>query len=175
MRETAIFHRVIDVGSGGGWPGLVIAMVDPGVRVDLVEPLRKRAALLGTMAEALGLDNVRVHAMRAEEAGRAELREAADAATARAVAPLPVVLEYVAPLTRVGGLVALPRGSSAERDVASAERAAQILGLRFHGLRPMRAEVSRTAAIAFYSKAAPTPGRYPRRPGIPEKRPLEGG
>ncbi|GAB4322345.1 MAG: 16S rRNA (guanine(527)-N(7))-methyltransferase RsmG [Dehalococcoidia bacterium] len=173
MREAADFDRVADVGSGGGWPGLVIAAVDPGLRVDLIEPRKKRATLLLSMAEALGLANVHVHAVRAEEAGRGDLRDAASAVTARAVAPLPTLLEYVAPLVRPGGLVALPRGSSAASDVDAAAPSARILGLTFDGLRPMRPAVSHTAIVALYTKVAPTPERYPRRPGIPEKRPLE--
>ena len=173
MREAADFDRIADVGSGGGWPGLVIAAVDPGLRVDLIEPLKKRAVLLMSMAEALGLGNVHVYAMRAEEAGRGELRDIAGAATGRAVAPLPTLLEYVAPLVRPGGLVALPRGSAAASDVNSAAPAARVLALQFDSLRPMRHAVSHTASVACYTKVAPTPQRYPRRPGIPGKRPLE--
>ncbi|MCY3602275.1 MAG: class I SAM-dependent methyltransferase, partial [Chloroflexi bacterium] len=96
---------VVDVGSGGGFPGLVIAAVAPEVEVHLVEARRKRAGLLTEMAEALGLARVTAHGERAEEAGRGALRERADLVIARAVAPLPVLLEYTAPLAATGGTI----------------------------------------------------------------------
>lgn len=172
MLRRGPYDAVADVGSGGGWPGLVIAIVAPDVRVHLVEPLKKRAGLLRSMAEVLGLENVQVHPVRAEVLGRGDLRASMAAVTARAVARLPVLLEYVAPLAREGGLVALPRGSSARDDAAEVGAVATELGLRFEAIEPMRAEVSTTGQVVTYTKAGTTPERYPRRPGIPEKRPL---
>ncbi len=166
--------RYADIGSGGGWPGLVVACARPGWEVHLVEPLQKRARFLAAAARELGCGNVRVHAMRAEEAGRGPLREACGLVTARAVAELRVVLEYAAPLAAVGGIIALPKGSRLEEELAAAGSAAGALGCELAGVVPMRPEVSETVRVAVCRKVAPCPAGYPRRPGVPERRPLGG-
>lgn len=163
---------LVDVGSGGGFPGLVIAIVAPEVRVHLVEPLRKRAALLDELATSLALANVVVHPLRAEEAGRGPLRDSAAAVTARAVAPLRELLEYAAPLARPGGLLALAKGSALHSELATAGAACRELGLAFHRAAAMRPEISATMRVAFFAKTGATPDRYPRRPGVPARRPL---
>jgi 16S rRNA (guanine527-N7)-methyltransferase len=163
---------VVDVGSGGGFPGLVIAAVLPAVPVTLVEPHGKRAGLLGDIAVALGLDNVTVRRERAEETGRGPLRESFDVATARAVAKLPVLLEYVAPLLKLGGRAFLAKGSAETHVADEASGAAEVLGLKQVTTTPMRPEINEHAAVLVYEKAEATPARFPRRPGIPAKRPL---
>ena len=163
---------VIDVGSGGGFPGLVIAVLLPGAVVGLIEPLQKRARLLKEMAAALGLANVQVAACRGEDAGRGELRGSAEVVTARAVAPLRELLEYTAPLAAADGLIALPKGSALERELGDAEAAMEALGVAAGGSTPMRAVVSETLRIAFFRKTGATPARYPRRAGMAAKRPL---
>lgn len=164
--------RYADIGSGGGWPGLVIACARPGWEVHLVEPLQKRARFLDTAARELGCGNVTVHAARAEEAGRGPLRETCALVTARAVAELRVVLEYTAPLAAVGGIIALPKGSRLEEELAAAGAAMAALGCELAGVAPMRPAVSETVRVAVFRKAAPCPAAYPRRPGVPERRPL---
>jgi len=161
-----------DVGSGGGFPGLVAAIMLPGLEVHLVEPLRKRAHLLVEVAAALGLSNVRVHNQRAEEAGRGPLRDACGTVTARAVAPLPELLEYTAPLAAAGGLLVLPKGSSVDEEVAAAAHALEALACGQPRVLPMRPEVSGSVAVVLISRLGPTPAAYPRRPGVPAKRPL---
>lgn len=163
---------VVDVGSGGGFPGLVIAAVAPGVEVHLVEARRKRADLLGEMAAALGLANVRAHGERAEEAGRGALRERADLVIARAVAPLPVLLEYTAPLAATGGTIAAVKGSRGEAELAEAGGALETLNCEHTATEQMRAEVAGQMRVLLFRKLGATPSRYPRRPGMPEKRPL---
>lgn len=163
---------LVDVGSGGGFPGLVIATVEPELEMHLVEPLQKRAALLKEMALALGLANVTVHAERAEEAGRGVLRDYCGTVVARAVAPLRELLEYTAPLCRPGGLVALPKGSSLAEELEGASTAMETLGVSYLETVPMRPEVSETVRVALFRKVGPTPAGYPRRPGVPGKRPL---
>ncbi len=170
--EPSTLDGFVDIGSGGGFPGLVAAAVLPEAQVVLVEPLQKRARLLESLATRLGLVGVTVRAERAEEAGRGELRGGIAAVTARAVARIPVLLEYCAPILSVGGLLALPRGSSASDDVSEGADAAEVLGLRFDLLQPMRCEISDHGALAIYRKIERTPDRYPRRPGMPQKRPL---
>lgn len=166
------FARVADVGSGGGFPGLVFAAVLPEVEAHLVEPLQKRARLLAEMAEALDLGNVTVHALRAEEVGRGRLRSACDVVTARAVAPLAVLYEYTAPLAREGGLVALPKGSAAATEIAAAAEACSLLGLGPPWVVPFRSQVSEHIVAVLARRAGEAPERYPRRPGLPLKRPL---
>lgn len=161
-----------DVGSGGGFPGLVIAAVAPHVTVHLVEPLQKRARLLEEMARDLELTNVTVHAVRAEEAGRGALRDATDVVTARAVAELRELLEYTAPLAAPGALLAFPKGSGLDAELEAAWNAMQTLGAELAGIEPMRPEVSETLRVVTFRKTGSTPAAYPRRPGIPGKRPL---
>lgn len=163
-----------DIGTGGGWPGLVVALARPGWEVHLVEPLQKRARFLDMAARELGCANVTVHGERAEEAGRGPLRERCGLVTARAVAELRVLLEYAAPLAAVGGVVALPKGSRLEEELAGAGRAMEELRCELIGVEAMRREVSETVRVAVFRKAAACPGRYPRRPGVPERRPLGG-
>jgi 16S rRNA (guanine527-N7)-methyltransferase len=164
--------RLADVGSGGGFPGLVIAAVSPATEVHLVEPLQKRAGLLREMAGEMGLDTVTVHAVRGEEAGRGRLRGEMEAVTARAVAELRELLEYTLPLAAVGGMVALPKGSAVEQEVAGAGRALEELGGEVVGVEGMRPEISETLRVVLVRKVRETPERYPRRPGVPGRKPL---
>lgn len=163
---------VVDVGSGGGFPGMVAAAVSPETRFVLVEPLKKRARLLEELAIELGLNNVDVLALRAEEAGRGACRDAAGIVTARAVAQLAELLEYTAPLARDGGIIGLPKGSALESELATSAKACHVLGCRFLETVAMRPEVSATLSIALFRKAGRTHEAYPRRPGMPHQKPL---
>ena len=163
---------VVDVGSGGGFPGIVIAAIAPGVTVHLVEARRKRAELLTELAEALGLENVKSHGVRAEEAGRGPLRDHADLVVARAVAPLPVLLEYTAPLAAPGATIAAVKGSRGRRELAQAEAATAALACEHTSTEAMRSEIAGRMQVLRFRKLGPTPARYPRRPGMPAKRPL---
>ena len=163
---------LVDVGSGGGFPGLVIACVRPDVQVHLVEPLRKRADLLSAIATQLGLHGVEVHAERAEDAGRGPLRDSASVVTARAVAALPQLIEYTAPFARPNGLVALPKGSGLDEELTHAGAAMTELSVDYAAIEAMRPEVSETGRVALFRKRGPTPAKYPRRAGMPAKRPL---
>jgi 16S rRNA (guanine527-N7)-methyltransferase len=166
---------VVDVGSGGGYPGLVIAAVLPDVPVTLVEPLKKRARLLVDMATALGLGSVEVLAERAEEAGRGPLRDAAELVTARAVAPLAELLEYTAPFARPGGRLVLAKGSGLVAELNAAAGALAELRCRLVSVTPARPSIASSLSFAVFEKLEATPERYPRRPGIPGKRPLQNG
>jgi 16S rRNA (guanine527-N7)-methyltransferase len=162
----------VDVGSGGGFPGLVAACIAPETRFSLVEPLRKRASLLEAVAQALGLSNVAVVAERAEEAGRGPLRGVADIVMARAVAPLRELLEYTAPFARTGGLLALAKGSGWEAELGEAHAAQEMLGCRFVGRTELRAEISETVCVLLLRQEREAVASYPRRAGLPRKRPL---
>ncbi len=160
-----------DVGSGGGFPGLVIAIAAPDLEVHLIEPLQKRAVLLREMAIELALHNVTVHALRGEDAGRGPLRERCGVVTARAVAKLPVLLELTAPLARDGGLLALAKGSGLAAETATAASALSLLGCSAGEVVAMRPEAGDLQLYLTHRTGALSP-LYPRRPGIPERKPL---
>ena len=164
--------RVVDVGSGGGFPGLVMACVARDVAFELVEPLQKRARLLEAIVAELGLSNVSVHGVRAEEAGRGPLRESAQLVTARAVAELRELLEYTAPVTAAGGLIVLPKGSALDEELATSSNAMAELGVTHEAVVPMRPEVSENVRVAVFRRTGALNSRYPRRAGMPAKRPL---
>jgi len=165
-------RRITDVGSGGGYPGLVIATILPDVLVELVEPHRRRAHLLESMGAELGLGNVTVHALRAEEAGRSSLRDSARIVTARAVAPLAELIEYTAPLAAAGGLVALAKGSALEGELAEAGPAISALSCELVDASRMRPEISSTVSVLCLRKTGPTSEKFPRRAGMAGKRPF---
>jgi len=167
-------EAVADLGSGGGFPGLVLAVARPEARYTLVDSSARRADFLRLAAEDLGLTNVSVITGRAEGVGRdPEHRERYDLVVSRAVASLPVLLEYGLPLARVGGRVLAMKGPEAEEEIASAQGALEVLGGRVEGMCTLslpRALGRR--ALILIEKVTATPERYPRRAGIPAKRPL---
>lgn len=172
LRGLHSFKSVIDLGTGGGYPGIPIACILPGTRVHLVEPLQKRADLLYEMAVELGLGEVIVHAERGEKAGHSPLRAMGDFVTARAVAQLPELLEYIAPLTAIGGLILLPKGSRLDDELRDAENAMKTFGCQVIDVIPMRPEISTLTKLLAMEKVSSTPGKYPRRTGLPGKRPV---
>jgi 16S rRNA (guanine527-N7)-methyltransferase len=162
--------RLADLGSGGGVMGVPIAVLRPGLRVVLVEATRRKAAFLGVAARELGLSNVEVVAARAEDLGRDPAHRADyDAVTARALAPARVLVEYALPLLRAGGVAVLPKGRGAAAEVRAAARALQLLGGEAVIHAPPAAFCS---PVVVVRKTAPTPEAYPRRAGIPQRRPL---
>ena len=150
---------VVDVGTGGGSPGVPLAAARPDLHFDLLEATRKKCEFLEPFARELG--NASVVCARAEEHGLAAGRDAYGTAVARALAPPPVAAEWCLPLVREGGRVVLFVGPSANAD-AVAEAARQVAG-----------EVEATPrGFVILRKTGPTPDRFPRRPGLARKRPL---
>jgi 16S rRNA (guanine527-N7)-methyltransferase len=140
----------------------------------LLESVGKKVRFLEHIVKALGLEGVEVVHGRAEELGRdSYYREVFDLALARAVAQMAVLVEYALPLLRVGGLFVAQKGADIGEEVESAQPAIKLLGGRLRGLEPVRLPglVDRRHLVVV-EKVAPTPERYPRRPGIPPKRPL---
>jgi 16S rRNA (guanine527-N7)-methyltransferase len=165
--------RIADIGSGAGFPGLVLAIALPRAQVDLIESSGRKSAVIQRLAAAAGIANARVVSARAEEWGAADGREAYDAATARALASLPVVLEYAAPLLRVGGALVAWHGARDSDEEATARAAADRLGFgpaRVEQVEPFPGAHSRHLYV--YPKEGPTPEGFPRRPGMARKRPL---
>lgn len=161
--------RVIDIGSGGGFPGLPLRIAFPQIRLTLAESAGKRAAFLRHVIEAIGLSSVEVRSGRAEDLGREpQLREGFDVVLARAVAKLPVLAELMLPFCRVGGLVVAHKGSDVANEVQDAQHAIHETGGTLGEVRP----VGLTTSLVVIEKVSGTPDRFPRRPGIPAKRPL---
>lgn len=166
--------QVVDIGTGAGFPGVPLALAAPErLRLVLLEPHRRRAGFLQVTVAQLEIGNARVVAARAEEFGRREGRERFDAAVIRAVAPLPVALEYGLPLLRVGGRLVAYRGREGEREAEQAGRALAVLGGEVVAVRRLRLPASGAErTLVAVEKRAPTPETFPRRPGVPERRPL---
>ena len=157
---------LIDVGSGGGMPGVPLKIARPELRVTLLEADRRKAAFLVQAAALLDLD-LEVVAERAEVAGRGHLREAFDLATSRALAPMPVLAELCLPFVRVGG-----RLLAMKSEVEDAARAIAVLGGGEQSVIPAPSRARHRGVIVVVRKLSPTPAVYPRRPGVPAKRPL---
>lgn len=178
MRDSAVLldHlgeavRVVDVGSGGGLPGLPLAIARPELEVTLVEADQVKAAFLVQACAALGLRKVDVLARRAEDVGRdARYRETFDAAVARAVAAMPVLVELCLPLVRVGGRLLAQKTD--REDVAAASRAIAVLGGELVEVVPAPSTARHSGTIVIVAKVGPTPEAYPRRAGVPARKPL---
>ena len=166
--------RVIDVGSGAGFPGLALKILHPQMHLTLVESVSKKAAFLEHMVQVLGLQGVEMLNERVEDLGQAvEHRESYDWALARALAPMPTLAEYLLPLVRVGGFMLAQKGPAALSEVKEAERVIALLGggeTRLMNVELPELDEKRTLVIT--EKKSPTPEKYPRRVGLPAKRPL---
>ncbi len=183
LREAALAPadapvRVVDIGAGGGFPGLPMriaqAAVGLSLRVTLVESNARRSAFLRAAVETLELPDVTVVNARAEDAGRdPALRGCFDLAVARAVAPLPTLVEYALPLLAVGGLLATPKGSRAAGELAGAARAIEELGGT--ALPPLDLPLPPDAPaqrVLLVRRTGPVGERYPRRAGLAAKHPI---
>lgn len=168
---------LIDVGAGGGLPGIPLAIVKPELRATLLEATEKKVAFLDYARAALDLENLSLLNVRAEEAGgRPEYRGTFDVATARALAALPVVVEYCAPLLGVGGIVLAMKGRLSEEELAGGRTAARKLGLELREMRKVEylAELpQKERRLVVFEKVEKTPGRFPRRMGLAKKQPLD--
>jgi len=162
-------RSVVDLGSGGGFPGIALAIARPGLAVTLVESEKRKAEWL--RRASAGLPNVRVVADRSESLATAE-RERFAVVTARALGPLPVVLELAAPLLAPGGTLLAWRGQRAAEEEARGATAAAALGLEPGAVHPVRPFPGAARHLHEYVKTGSTPARYPRRPGRAAKRPL---
>lgn len=173
VEPLARARSIIDIGSGAGFPGLVLAAALPHSRVDLLESSGRKCEVIERLAQRALLNNARVIQVRAEEWGASAGREAYDAASARAVAAQAVVLEYAAPLLRVGGTLVSWKGARDEREERDAAAAASLLGFRLCEVRSVAPFTGvRERKLHVYTKTVATPGRFPRRPGVASKRPL---
>ena len=173
MAELGRAGAIADLGSGAGFPGLPLAVALPSARVDLIEAARRKCEVIERLTAAAGAGNARVLPLRAEEHAGGEGREAYDAVTARAVDSLAVLVEYAAPLLRVGGVLVAWKGARDGDEESGGGRAAAVLGLEPREVvRVWPFEAAQERHLHVYAKVLPTPEGFPRRPGMARKRPL---
>ena len=165
---------IIDVGTGAGFPGMVLALALPECKVTLMDSLQKRLNFLETVAEKTNAGNICILHERAEIGGSdKKLREQFDYACARAVAPLNVLCEYLLPFVRCGGCALCWKGPALEKELIAGRRAAHLLGGRLE--MPVRCEVEGREwehMILPVRKTEKTASAYPRKAGMPKSKPL---
>ena len=166
--------RLVDVGSGAGFPGVPLKLAYPGMHVTTVESSAKKSSFISHIVEVLGAEDVEVCAQRAELAARDPVhRETFDAAVSRGVASLRVASELCLPFCRVGGVAIAMKKGDIRQEVEDAARAIDLLGGRMREVLPVEAPgLEDDRVLVVIDKVKPTPEKYPRRPGMPGKRPL---
>ena len=166
--------RLIDVGTGAGFPGLPLKIMMPELRLTLLDSLNKRLNFLSSVIASEGITGTQLIHARAEDGARdPKLRESFDIAVSRAVAALPVLAEYCLPYVRVGGIFAAYKTAAAAEEIQSGEKALKILGGRVISTQEFTlpgTDVQRS--IIFIQKCAKTPKAYPRKAGTPKNKPL---
>jgi len=172
--ENLAGKRIIDVGTGAGLPGIPLKIVCPGMKLTLLEATEKKTYFLQHIVDELGLEDVTIIHGRAEELGRdPTYRQQYHWALARAVADLPILMEYLLPLLQVSGRALAQKGESAPAEAHRSDYALKQLGGQIRRLISVDLRgINETRYLVLVDKIAATPERYPRRPGIPSKRPL---
>ena len=171
--QPEVSGRVVDVGTGAGFPGIVAKIYKPDLELTLMEPTGKRVDFLRYACAELGLTGVEFAKERAEEAARKIWREQFDVASARAVAALPVLCEYCLPLVKVGGNFLAMKGSSGEEELAAARGAIKKLGGEYKETRTLHLPGGDTRTLILCKKISQTPTAYPRNGGKIAKSPLK--
>ncbi len=166
--------RLIDVGTGAGFPGVVLKIYRPDIDLALLDSSEKRCAFLDHLIKKLGLNKTKVLRGRAEDYGREpEHRESYDVAVSRAVAHLRVLTEYCLPFLRIGGVFISQKGPKGGQEMVGAAGAIQVLGGKVKEAKKIILPgVEENRLLICISKVNPTPQHYPRRCGIPKKRPI---
>ena len=165
-------HRLVDVGSGGGVPGIPLAIVRPDVTVMLVESTQKKAAFLKSAAETLGLTNLSVSSMRAEDVGHSNSRETFDVATARAVGAMNFLVEWCLPLVKKGGKLLAMKGQRITEELPAALKTIRMLGGGEPVVHPVALPETDHHVIVEIPKVARTDARYPRLATFAKGKPL---
>ncbi len=167
-------RRLVDVGTGAGFPGIVLKILYPNLKLTLVESVGKKANFCAHILQTLGLEGADVLIARAEDVGQnPKHREKFDWAVARAVANLPILAEYLLPLVKVGGGMLAQKGESGPAETQAAEKALKLLGGSLRQLLPVELPgVAEQRYLVIIDKSAATPPGYPRKVGIAAKKPL---
>ena len=167
--------KVVDVGTGAGFPGIPLSIMNPTLKITLVDSLNKRLIFLQEVANKLNLKNIEIVHARAEEFGQnKKYRESFDISTSRAVANLSTLSEYLIPLVKVGGKVISMKAAEAQNEIEEAKKAIGVLGGRIEKIDEFnlpQSDIGRT--IIIIRKEKPTPNKYPRKAGPPSKEPIK--
>jgi 16S rRNA (guanine527-N7)-methyltransferase len=166
--------KMIDIGTGAGFPGIPLKIIYPEMQLTLVESVTKKTQFLSEVVQVLGLEDVEIHPSRAENMGKQpDHRESYSWAVARAVAGLPVLCEYLLPLVKIGGFMLAQKGETALAELEQAQPAIELLGGKSVQTIPVELPgVTQQRYLVIIEKVSPTPEKYPRRVGIPSKRPI---
>ncbi|KRL05471.1 16S rRNA (guanine(527)-N(7))-methyltransferase RsmG [Liquorilactobacillus oeni] len=168
--------RLCDVGAGAGFPSIPLKICFPQLQVTIVDSLNKRIAFLQELAETLGLEGVSFYHARAEEfaSAKSEFRESFDVVTARAVARLNILSELCLPLVKIGGDFVALKAQKAHSELAEAQYAVELLGGSFKSdSKLLLPETGDERHLIVFEKVKETPKKYPRKPGMPAKKPLK--
>ena len=172
VAELAGAGKIADIGSGAGFPGLVLAVALPSAQVDLIESVGRKCAFIERAAEAASIANAHVRCVRSEELAEDGEREAYDVVTARAVGRLSTLAELASPLLREGGALVAWKGKRDADEEEQLDRAAERLAMRPKEILDVGARAgSRHRHLHVVAKVGPTPDDLPRRPGMAKKRP----
>ena len=175
LKELEDNSKVVDVGTGAGFPGIPLSIMNPSLKITLVDSLNKRLIFLQEVVDKLNLKNVEIVHARAEEFGQnKKYREKFDISTSRAVANLSTLSEYLIPLVKVDGKVISMKASQAQEEINDAQKAIEVLGGKIEKIDEFnlpQSDIGRTVIII--KKEKQTPNKYPRKPGTPSKEPIK--
>ena len=175
LKELEDGSKIVDVGTGAGFPGIPLSIMNPTLKITLVDSLNKRLIFLQEVVNKLGLNNIEIIHARAEEFGQnKKYRENFDVSTSRAVANLSTLSEYLIPLVKVGGKIVSMKAADAHEEIKDAQRAIEVLGGNVEKIEEFnlpQSDIGRTVVIIRKNKQ--TPNKYPRKPGMPSKEPIK--
>ena len=175
LKDIEDNSKVVDVGTGAGFPGIPLSIMNPTLRITLVDSLNKRLIFLQEVVKELNLKNIEIVHARAEEFGQNKnYREKFDIATSRAVANLATLSEYLVPLVKIGGKIISMKASNAKEEINDAQKAIEVLGGKIERIEEFdlpESDIGRTIIIIDKNKC--TPAIYPRKAGTPAKEPIK--
>ena len=175
LKDIKDGSTVVDVGTGAGFPGIPLSIMNPTLKITLVDSLNKRLIFLQEVINELDLKNVELVHARAEEFGRnKKYREKFDVATSRAVANMATLSEYLLPLVKINGKVISMKAGNASQEIEDSKKAIKTLGGNINNIEEFnlpQSDIGRT--IIIIDKIKETPGKYPRKPGTPSKEPIK--
>lgn len=175
LKEIKDNEKVVDVGTGAGFPGIPLSIMNETIKITLVDSLNKRLIFLQNVIDELKLENVKIVHSRAEDFGKNKnYRETFDIAVSRAVANLSTLSEYLIPLIKINAKCICMKASEAEEEIENAKKAIKVLGgaiNRIDKFNLPKSDIGRT--IIIISKEKGTPNKYPRKAGIPSKEPIK--
>ena len=165
--------KIIDIGTGAGFPGVPLSVIFPKIRFTLADSLEKRLKFIDECAQICKISNIETIHGRAEDLGHSDLRESFDICVSRAVAAMPVLLEYCLPFIRTGGTAILYKSGDYTEELNNAENALQILGGKVEKVIEFELpDTQMKRSLVIITKTEATPGKYPRKAGKPAKSPL---